>query len=212
MITENKNFENVPALLPQSSVEVPISSMERYREIVSNRQKLRHRLHKLNKQEIVRRLREEKYRIEKRLSELDKPVGNQGSTPNGHLKRKSSSGTTIKIIKKTCPICKQEFLGSLTQKYCGPSCRQTVIYKKPKLIGLRFKVLARDKFTCHYCGRTPQDGAKLQVDHIHPRSQGGKDVLDNLITSCLECNLGKSDVLLSQRILIKDTEETYAGI
>ena len=37
----------------------------------------------------------------------------------------------------------------------------------------------------------------LHVDHIHPKSQGGVDDITNLVTSCESCNLGKSDIALS---------------
>lgn len=60
---------------------------------------------------------------------------------------------------------------------------------------LRFMVLSRDNFRCHYCGRDSSE-TKLHVDHILPKSKGGKDELSNYITSCKECNLGKHDVLL----------------
>lgn len=58
---------------------------------------------------------------------------------------------------------------------------------------LRFTILERDNFTCQYCGRTPQDGVKLHIDHIIPKSKGGSDKKDNLITACEECNLSKSN-------------------
>jgi len=64
-------------------------------------------------------------------------------------------------------------------------------------LSLRFKVLHRDGFKCQYCGRTPQDGTKLHVDHITPRSAGGLTKIENLITSCQECNRGKTDKLLT---------------
>jgi 5-methylcytosine-specific restriction endonuclease McrA len=65
---------------------------------------------------------------------------------------------------------------------------------------LRYEILMRDEFTCKYCGRTPlKHGVELHVDHIIPRSQGGTNAKDNLITACNECNLGKRDVLLMQR-------------
>lgn len=56
----------------------------------------------------------------------------------------------------------------------------------------RFQVLKRDGFTCQYCGANGE-GVVLHVDHIHPRSKGGGDELDNLITACIACNLGKTD-------------------
>jgi hypothetical protein len=59
-------------------------------------------------------------------------------------------------------------------------------------VGLRFDVFMRDKFTCRYCGKKAEDGAVLEADHVIPRSAGGADRLDNLVTACWECNRGKS--------------------
>ena len=59
--------------------------------------------------------------------------------------------------------------------------------------GLRYEVLARDKWTCLSCGRSPKDGITLEVDHIKPRSLGGTNDLDNLQTLCWKCNIGKSN-------------------
>lgn len=55
---------------------------------------------------------------------------------------------------------------------------------------VRFKVFDRDGFKCGYCGRTPPV-VILEVDHIQPVSQGGNNGLNNLLTSCFECNRGK---------------------
>lgn len=57
---------------------------------------------------------------------------------------------------------------------------------------LRFRILARDKFTCRYCGLST-DSSKLHVDHIHPVSKGGADNDTNLVTACADCNMGKRD-------------------
>jgi hypothetical protein len=66
-----------------------------------------------------------------------------------------------------------------------------------KGLTLRFRVLERDNFTCVYCGRNPSDdGVKLEVDHIFPKSRGGTDELANLVTSCRECNQGKKDLII----------------
>ena len=62
--------------------------------------------------------------------------------------------------------------------------------------GLRFDVFYRDKFRCRYCGISVDDGAVLHADHVTPRSKGGADDIDNLVTACLNCNLGKSDKTL----------------
>lgn len=59
--------------------------------------------------------------------------------------------------------------------------------------GLWWAVLARDKWTCQSCGRKPEHGITLQVDHIKPRSKGGTDDMSNLQTLCRKCNIGKSN-------------------
>lgn len=67
---------------------------------------------------------------------------------------------------------------------------------------IRFEVLKRDKFTCQYCGKSAPD-VVLEVDHIKPVSKGGNSDIMNLITSCLDCNRGKSNIELSDNSVIK---------
>ncbi len=58
---------------------------------------------------------------------------------------------------------------------------------------LRFSIFSRDGFTCQYCGRTPEnDDVVLHVDHVISVKDGGSNEKENLITSCRDCNLGKS--------------------
>jgi hypothetical protein len=62
-------------------------------------------------------------------------------------------------------------------------------------LGLRYKVLVRDRFRCVQCGSSPATNldCSLHVDHIVPWSKGGKTVLENLQALCERCNLGKGD-------------------
>lgn len=62
---------------------------------------------------------------------------------------------------------------------------------------IRFEVFKRDSFTCAYCGKTPPT-VTLEVDHIDPKSKGGKDDINNLITACFDCNRGKRNIPLSK--------------
>jgi len=56
----------------------------------------------------------------------------------------------------------------------------------------RKAVLARDSWTCQYCGtRKPS----LTVDHVIPRSRGGKSVWENIVASCATCNRRKGSHL-----------------
>ena len=49
----------------------------------------------------------------------------------------------------------------------------------------RREVFMRDHFTCQYCGRRSHD---LTLDHVVPRSRGGKHVWENLTSACKSCN------------------------
>lgn len=49
-------------------------------------------------------------------------------------------------------------------------------------------VLRRDDHRCCYCG-----SSATTIDHVIPRSRGGRDSWDNLVACCLRCNNLKSD-------------------
>jgi 5-methylcytosine-specific restriction endonuclease McrA len=58
----------------------------------------------------------------------------------------------------------------------------------------RLNILLRDKHVCQYCGiRFPR--AKLNLDHVIPRSRGGLTTWENIVTSCHECNRRKGGLL-----------------
>lgn len=75
----------------------------------------------------------------------------------------------------------------------------------------RFEVFKRDSFTCQYCGRAAPD-VTLQVDHISPVSKGGANDVMNLVTSCAECNSGKSDRLISDDSVIARQRQQLAEL
>lgn len=56
--------------------------------------------------------------------------------------------------------------------------------------GIRFRVLERDRFRCHWCG-VPAREAKLVLDHVMPLAAEGEDHARNLVASCEPCNGGK---------------------
>ena len=56
---------------------------------------------------------------------------------------------------------------------------------------LRWSVLKRDLFACQYCGAAaPQ--VMLHVDHREPKALGGRDLVENLVTACEACNIGRN--------------------
>ena len=54
----------------------------------------------------------------------------------------------------------------------------------------RRNLMVRDAHQCQYCGRKPTL-RELNIDHVLPRSRGGVDSWENLVTSCKACNLRK---------------------
>ncbi|MFO7715979.1 HNH endonuclease [Desulfosarcina sp.] len=52
----------------------------------------------------------------------------------------------------------------------------------------RRNVLIRDRFTCAYCGSRAKP---ITLDHVIPRSRGGKTDFDNCVACCRACNLKK---------------------
>jgi 5-methylcytosine-specific restriction endonuclease McrA len=54
----------------------------------------------------------------------------------------------------------------------------------------RINIYARDQNTCQYCGRGFQR-SELNLDHVVPRSQGGRSTWENVVCSCIDCNRRK---------------------
>ena len=54
----------------------------------------------------------------------------------------------------------------------------------------RLNVYARDESACQYCGRR-RARAELNLDHVIPRSRGGSTSWENVVCSCVACNLRK---------------------
>ncbi|MBI4124367.1 MAG: HNH endonuclease [Deltaproteobacteria bacterium] len=51
----------------------------------------------------------------------------------------------------------------------------------------RLNILIRDNYTCQYCGGQLKKN-QLNLDHVIPRSRGGKTTWENVVTSCHDCN------------------------
>jgi len=56
----------------------------------------------------------------------------------------------------------------------------------------RRALLMRDDYTCQYCGVQPGK-EHLTMDHILPRSRGGRTDWENVATACAPCNRRKGN-------------------
>lgn len=68
-------------------------------------------------------------------------------------------------------------------RYVRRPFRQRVSFNRKNLF-------RRDDHTCQYCGERGND---LTLDHVLPRSRGGKTTWENVVASCRRCNSRKRD-------------------
>ena len=54
----------------------------------------------------------------------------------------------------------------------------------------RLNIFARDNNTCQYCGKKLPK-SELNIDHVIPRSRGGKSTWENVVCCCFPCNRKK---------------------
>lgn len=64
----------------------------------------------------------------------------------------------------------------------------TIACKRPN-------ILWRDDYSCQYCAKTYEyyEIDKLTIDHIIPKSKGGANTWENLVTACKKCNQRKGN-------------------
>lgn len=85
------------------------------------------------------------------------------------------------------------------------------MFPETKVKLTRKNIYIRDKYTCQYCGRKlPAD--KLNIDHVVPRSKGGRNTWTNLVCTCHECNTKKGGHLpreAKMKLLRKPVEPKF---
>jgi 5-methylcytosine-specific restriction endonuclease McrA len=64
----------------------------------------------------------------------------------------------------------------------------------------RKNIMIRDENRCQYCTYRFRD-SDLTIDHVIPRSKGGKTIWTNVVIACKPCNQQKRDLSLSQTSL-----------
>ena len=78
------------------------------------------------------------------------------------------------------------------KKYVRPLIIRLLKYIKYQTRTLRAnrnRIYKRDNYQCVYCG----SNKSLTLDHVIPKSRGGKNEWTNLVTSCFKCNLKKAN-------------------
>ncbi|WP_436516786.1 HNH endonuclease [Ekhidna sp. To15] len=92
---------------------------------------------------------------------------------------------------------KDKRLRSISNSFPFPSVIKVKYYISIPYKGVvmsRHNIFKRDGGRCQYCGTNKE----LTIDHVVPRSKGGKSTWTNLVTACKKCNSRKSDFTLEK--------------
>lgn len=60
---------------------------------------------------------------------------------------------------------------------------------------------------CYICGKQITDEKELTVDHIVPKSRGGKTIEGNMAICCLDCNRDKADMTINEYYHYKELKD-----
>jgi 5-methylcytosine-specific restriction endonuclease McrA len=117
----------------------------------------------------------------------------------------------------TCEVCNKSFVSRYRNKTCSPLCqkikyRETSHWIAPRT---RMALYERDGWTCHLCNEpVPQDlewsNEDWQphyptLDHVVPRSHGGKDEPSNLRLAHMLCNTLRGSTPLEELQTVANT-------
>ena len=89
-----------------------------------------------------------------------------------------------------------EWIGTSNGRLRVPRLLVLQVYNRVPAGRVRFSrrnIFVRDEHTCQYCGSNAET-----VDHVVPRSRGGRHTWDNVVAACRRCNGGKRDRLLGE--------------
>lgn len=100
----------------------------------------------------------------------------------------------ILVIKGKAEVLRQDADNIVTSigEFVRPLIIRLLSYVrfKTKPVKLnRKRIFKRDNNECVYCGSK----RNLTIDHIMPRSRGGKNTWSNLVTCCSNCNIKKGN-------------------
>jgi len=110
---------------------------------------------------------------------------------DGDLVSLKTEGLTFKERSELRLLCEGR-LSEFLEKRGLSVWDYRLIEASPVGDSLRYEVLKESGGRCSLC-RVTEGDARLEVDHIVPRSKGGSNAKENLQVLCDRCNRGKSN-------------------
>jgi len=86
----------------------------------------------------------------------------------------------------------EKAIRTVDQEFSYPSVIRLRYYIRipySRIVLTRKNIMKRDRHICQYCGVK----SDLTLDHVMPKSRGGKDTWENLVTACNKCNVKKGN-------------------
>jgi 5-methylcytosine-specific restriction endonuclease McrA len=114
---------------------------------------------------------------------------------------------------KDCPA---GFARTPRFKVAIPEVIALKLYDRLPMMEVKFtrrNIYEHYNYRCCYCGRK-FSSAELNLEHVIPRSRGGKTSWDNIVTACIPCNLKKANKLPAEagmKLLITPSKPEWRG-
>ncbi len=99
----------------------------------------------------------------------------------------------VSLQRRIAPGSQDQFVGTPRFAILVPRVIRLVTYDKVPRRDVRFSrrnILARDEHRCQYCNKKLPT-SQLSLDHVTPKSRGGKSTWTNVVTACTPCNTRK---------------------
>ena len=125
---------------------------------------------------------------------LDQPVAEVVSVEDGNYTSYDfDDWTELSAYRREFEPHEHDWIRTVRFDLAVPRIIRVLNFSKLPRQGVKFNrrnLFARDRNTCQYCGKR-FSSSELSLDHVVPRSLGGKSTWTNIVCACVRCNVRK---------------------
>ena len=125
----------------------------------------------------------------------------------------NSAGTSALLTHRMTKFC-STVVRTVSFEIRVPKIIRLLVYDRMPRTEVRFNrrnIFARDENRCQYCGKR-FTSSELSLDHVLPRSRGGKATWKNIVCACTACNSrkgGRTPVQAGMRLVRPASEPRH---